>query len=154
MPPVYQLNKITKSNITSIVEKILKDLPALNDKLKKALNDENLNCKEALIEGIKFLTLAGSTPASLTPSQPVDLVWHELILFTKYYAEFCEENFGRFLHHLPDDNKIKNGRQFKKTLGLYSLYFGEAPIEYWGESISNKDANLLCGSCKTFNEKE
>lgn len=35
------------------------------------------------------------------PSQVVDVAWHEFILFTANYAEFCNKAFGRFLHHSP-----------------------------------------------------
>lgn len=35
------------------------------------------------------------------PSQVVDVAWHEFILFTSNYAEFCNKAFGRFLHHSP-----------------------------------------------------
>ena len=35
------------------------------------------------------------------PSQAVDEAWHEFILFTHHYADFCDEVLGRFLHHVP-----------------------------------------------------
>ncbi|MEI6713920.1 MAG: hypothetical protein WCO60_09220 [Verrucomicrobiota bacterium] len=35
------------------------------------------------------------------PSQVVDDLWHEFILFTAEYQKFCEKAFGRFLHHTP-----------------------------------------------------
>ncbi len=35
------------------------------------------------------------------PSQVVDDAWHEFILFTRQYQEFCWRGFGRFLHHTP-----------------------------------------------------
>lgn len=35
------------------------------------------------------------------PSQVVDDAWHEFILFTKDYCEFCTQAFGRYLHHTP-----------------------------------------------------
>ena len=35
------------------------------------------------------------------PSQVVDDVWHEFILFTRAYANFCSRAFGRYLHHTP-----------------------------------------------------
>ncbi|MES3023238.1 MAG: hypothetical protein V4857_16860 [Pseudomonadota bacterium] len=35
------------------------------------------------------------------PSQVVDDLWHEFILHTKSYQEFCRQGFGRFLHHTP-----------------------------------------------------
>jgi len=35
------------------------------------------------------------------PSQLVDDAWHEFILFTRLYKKFCQQAFGRFLHHIP-----------------------------------------------------
>lgn len=35
------------------------------------------------------------------PSQAVDDLWHEFILFTKHYGDFCHQAFGGFLHHTP-----------------------------------------------------
>lgn len=35
------------------------------------------------------------------PSQAADDLWHELILYTKNYQQFCQHAFGRFLHHTP-----------------------------------------------------
>lgn len=35
------------------------------------------------------------------PSQAADDLWHEFILYTRSYDEFCKKAFGRFLHHTP-----------------------------------------------------
>lgn len=35
------------------------------------------------------------------PSQVVDDLWHEFILHTRAYDEFCRKAFGRFFHHTP-----------------------------------------------------
>lgn len=35
------------------------------------------------------------------PSQLVDDLWHEFILYTKAYDGFCRKAFGEFLHHTP-----------------------------------------------------
>lgn len=35
------------------------------------------------------------------PSQVVDDLWHEFILFTRLYQNFCDRAFGRYLHHTP-----------------------------------------------------
>lgn len=37
------------------------------------------------------------------PSQAVDVMWHEFILFTQQYQAFCKKSFGRFLHHTPTE---------------------------------------------------
>jgi hypothetical protein len=35
------------------------------------------------------------------PSQVADDLWHEFILYTRNYQQFCRRAFGRFLHHTP-----------------------------------------------------
>lgn len=35
------------------------------------------------------------------PSQVVDDLWHEFILYTRNYQIFCKKAFGRFFHHTP-----------------------------------------------------
>ncbi|MGB0128057.1 MAG: hypothetical protein WBP72_10490, partial [Rhodocyclaceae bacterium] len=35
------------------------------------------------------------------PSQVVDDLWHEFILYTRNYDLFCRRGLGRFLHHTP-----------------------------------------------------
>ena len=35
------------------------------------------------------------------PSQAVDEAWHEFILSTRFYNQFCQKAFGRYLHHTP-----------------------------------------------------
>jgi hypothetical protein len=43
---------------------------------------------------------AGRSTVSM-PSQVVDAAWHEFILFTRNYRDFCSKALGRFLHHTP-----------------------------------------------------
>jgi hypothetical protein len=43
---------------------------------------------------------AGRKTVSM-PSQVVDAAWHEFILFTRNYRDFCSKALGRFLHHTP-----------------------------------------------------
>lgn len=45
-----------------------------------------------LMSGNKFVSM---------PSRVADDLWHEFILHTRDYAEFCEHAFGRFMHHTP-----------------------------------------------------
>lgn len=45
-----------------------------------------------LMSGRKFVSM---------PSQVTDELWHELILYTRNYDEFCRRAFGRFMHHTP-----------------------------------------------------
>jgi hypothetical protein len=36
------------------------------------------------------------------PSRLVDEAWHEFILDSRAYTEFCERAFGEYLHHTPE----------------------------------------------------
>ncbi|MGB4812252.1 MAG: hypothetical protein WBP13_07210 [Methylophilaceae bacterium] len=46
------------------------------------------------------------------PSEIVDDLWHEFILYTREYEQFCKKAFGRFFHHTPavmlSDNQSSN----------------------------------------------
>jgi hypothetical protein len=49
-----------------------------------------------------FLThLAARRQFVSMPSQITDDLWHEFILYTRNYEDFCRRAFGRFLHHTP-----------------------------------------------------
>jgi hypothetical protein len=43
---------------------------------------------------------SGQQPVAM-PSQVVDELWHEFILYTRDYQAFCKRAFGQFLHHTP-----------------------------------------------------
>ncbi|MBF6439434.1 hypothetical protein [Nocardia cyriacigeorgica] len=43
------------------------------------------------------------------PSRAVDEAWHGLILCTELYARFCEQAYGRFLHHYPEGVAARAG---------------------------------------------
>jgi hypothetical protein len=44
------------------------------------------------------------------PSQVADDLWHEFILYTREYQEFCNKAFGEMLHHRPAV-VLKSGRE-------------------------------------------
>jgi hypothetical protein len=67
---------------------------------------EKLSCSRSTAEEVfgemkQYLarSAAGAGPSS--PTRKVDIAWHEFILFTRDYRDFCREHFGRFVHHVP-----------------------------------------------------
>jgi hypothetical protein len=57
-----------------------------------------------VLEGLReFFALAQMARGRLVamPSQAVDVAWHEFILHTRAYQQFCRVALGRFLHHTP-----------------------------------------------------
>ncbi len=63
-------------------------------------------------------------------SEDVDAVWHEFILFTPHYHEFCEEFVGRYLHHVPNMDGGGEDDSIRFVEG-YKALFGDLP-EIWG----------------------
>ena len=91
-----------------LASEILADEPILTDKISRVLSISTDEVHKALAELIKFIYLSAYYEMSLTPSPKVDLVWHEFILFTRTYAQFCQKHFQRFIHHQPDDDVNNN----------------------------------------------
>jgi hypothetical protein len=74
----------------------------------------------------QWFRLAARNPkAKLSmPSVIVDDLWHELVLHTRDYAEFCDVALGRFVHHVPEsamsaaDAAAMGGSTLQNTLKL------------------------------------
>jgi hypothetical protein len=75
-----------------------------NPLVEKRLVDEyGLSPEEAaelFQDTLKFLALVGNG-VRIAPPAKIDLGWHNFILHTRDYAEFCEKCFGYFVHHEP-----------------------------------------------------
>lgn len=46
--------------------------------------------------------------------EPLDKMWHEFILFTREYHQFCEKFFGEYIHHIPCSEKEFQAFQQRK----------------------------------------
>jgi hypothetical protein len=74
------------------------------DKLMAARPGLEANDLQLVARGMRqfFLTFLKSGGKRVAmPSQVVDDLWHEFILFTRDYQVFCKAAFGKFLHHAP-----------------------------------------------------
>ena len=67
--------------------------------LKKSMSIENSLRIHKKLE--IFLENASKSEIPLTPTIEVDEAWHNFILHTKVYQEYCLSNFGQFVHHNP-----------------------------------------------------
>jgi hypothetical protein len=56
-------------------------------------------------QGLAFLAACAASTESLSPSLAADIGWHTFILYTREYAEFCEQVAGRFIHHVPHESE-------------------------------------------------
>ncbi len=69
---------------------------------RPGLNDEDVEqVRQGLRDYFHICCRAGRRRMVSMPSQVVDELWHEFILFTHSYERFCGKALGRFLHHVP-----------------------------------------------------
>ena len=136
---------IDKVEVKKWTLEITNHTPLLLTKLEKI--ETEVPKIELLEETIRFLSLVAHTKEILAPALLVDDAWHEFILFTRLYNNFCQEKFGRFIHHTPDDNKETNSRNYYKTIQHYIRYFGEPNEKIWGEFAHQEWKDSQCGSC-------
>tara|TARA_B100000809_G_scaffold70528_1_gene68059 strand:- start:1499 stop:2137 length:639 start_codon:yes stop_codon:yes gene_type:complete len=54
------------------------------------------------------------------PSKSVDFAWHEFILCTREYANFCKKNIGWFIHHTPSGNSADKTAQLRITKRIWA----------------------------------
>lgn len=78
---------------TGLLDKLQQTRPELS------LKDRQL-VAHALRQFFQVYHRSGYRPIAM-PSQVVDDLWHEFILYTKNYQTFCQKAFGRYLHHTP-----------------------------------------------------
>lgn len=69
--------------------------------------------------GFKFVSM---------PSQVVDDLWHEFILCTRDYARFCDQAFGRFLHHNPSGTMQASDKKMNE--GLRRCWWHACKLEH------------------------
>jgi hypothetical protein len=77
-------------------------------------------------------------------STRVDEAWHQFVLFTRQYTDFCQRFFGKFLHHNPSNAPAiteisrENPSTFGDFSSRYEEVFGEPLPDIWfdGRSVA------------------
>jgi hypothetical protein len=80
-------------------------------------------------ETVLFLDLCHASPGALSPSKKVDKAWHEFLLFTREYEQFCTKRYGRFMHHNPYEAPSRDG--YNDTIRAYRERYGEPSSRIW-----------------------
>lgn len=95
-------------------------------------------CRRGVDQMVAYLAACAVAAESLAPSATVDEFWHAFIIRTVPYAEFCERLAGRFIHHMPDDDREHDPRVpgYAETMRARTVAAIEAAghrvdIEFW-----------------------
>lgn len=81
-----------------------------------------------------FLAMVAESP--VTPSETIDEVWHQHLIYTRdYWDVWCGQALGRPLHHDPTAGGAEAQRYFRrqyaKTMALHQQYFGAPDPKLW-----------------------
>jgi hypothetical protein len=89
---------------------------------------------KAIVEYKKFMYLAGTSDMMVSPSEIIDVVWHQHLIFTQSYTNFCDL-IGKQIQHVPSTHNHAEAEKFKqakeRTKKFYTESFGEQPAEIW-----------------------
>ncbi|HSI37571.1 MAG TPA: hypothetical protein VK946_00705 [Methylotenera sp.] len=111
-----------------LLQKLIKKHPKLNAQdthlVSKALRQYFLTYHRAKYKHVSM------------PSEVVDDLWHEFILYTRNYEQFCKRAFGRFFHHTP---AVVLGNDKKNNAGLRRTWWHACKEE----SINPQNASRL-----------
>ena len=87
----------------------------------------------AVKEAKRMLFISAKAMQAVVPTEPIDIAWHEMLMFTRFYKDFS--NFiGAFVHHEPlgGDTFDPKDPVYLKTKELYRELLGEEPNPiYW-----------------------
>lgn len=93
----------------------------------------------------KFVFLGVTGDTIVTPSKVIDTVWHEHLLFTRAYREFCRDVLQRDFDHHPEllpsnEQTTVYAGQFDATLARYRTEFNlNPPPDIWGTPKFKRD---------------
>jgi hypothetical protein len=84
---------------------------------------------EAFLEFKRYAYLVSKGVGSLNMISPVvDKIWHQFILFTREYTEFCEYYVGDFIHHRPNTSHTPTSKLGRtRFIHEYEKEFGVLP---------------------------
>jgi len=144
---VRVISKLLCVSVEQTAVNFLNSQALLRERLIQNCHIAETEVNRAFAELLKFLHVNAHTPEKRTPSVVVDLMWHEFILFTRLYADFCTEHYGAFIHHHPGGQAQENKAQYVATLADMQRFFGTCNPIYWPTSAWMCQ-DFQCGGCE------
>jgi hypothetical protein len=135
--------RIGRSLVTDADFDMLADFCADEYGLERCVADRVIDQALALV----YVMGNSGEGASMAPSQQVDPGWHTLILHTDWYANWCQEQFGYFLHHQPNSKTRTRGLMTDVVARIRAAGF-EVDERLWG-TAADCNAPTCCsdGPC-------
>jgi len=122
--------------------------PTLILRLHDKLGMSEHEAKELFDDLKRFLFLCATHREKLGPTDRIDEAWHNFILFTKDYRNFCNRLLGKFIEHVPITQAArssKDGGTMRTTSRLARQAFGEELSSNW--QYRKSDAASCLSDC-------
>jgi hypothetical protein len=144
----YHFEHIVPVHLTDVIAGIFgkadSSTHAFAGKLCRKLNWRTAFALRAIHEYKKFVYLGVVGRSPVTPSKVIDQVWHEHLLFSKAYREFCKQIIGQDFDHTPEliplgDQTLVFNDQYLGTLEQYRTEFNsDPPDDIWATPKFNQ----------------
>ena len=127
---------LSEKELWTKIENFQLDNPKVSFQFSTRLSRENCWSKEytqrVIQEYKKFIFLCCISSSGVTPSDPVDQVWHLHLTYTKsYWIDFCKNTLEKEIHHNPTTGGQNESDKFKSNYSttqlLYKQMFGYTP---------------------------
>lgn len=106
--------------------------------------------EELFDEMKKFLYLCATNDGAMAPPEDIDEIWHNFILFTGDYADYCRNKVGIFLHHQPltvAQRGKSDGSMISNTIIAAHAAFGDNLSTHWSfQKIPGSCGPGVCGA--------
>lgn len=83
----------------------------------------------------KFLVVCSLSKEPCSPSEKLDEMWHHFVLHTRDYTEFCNKFFGKFIHHVPNE-EIAGPEIRVEMIRKAEQLFGQLDPMIWPVAVS------------------
>lgn len=140
------------ANDATLLDRIMGyEHPALLERMEVKYSWSKEKAEELFGEMKKFLYLCATNDGAMAPPEDIDEIWHNFILFTGDYADFCKQVVGIFLHHQPltqAQRAQSDGSMIENTLVAAQFAFGDdLPEKYWSfQKIPGSCGPGVCGA--------
>lgn len=96
----FQFNSTKAENMLNTV--MAYEHPELVERFKRKFELTGADATQLFADTKRYLYLCAVTNKPLAPPAVIDHGWHEFLMYTKDYQEFCATHFGKFVHHTPN----------------------------------------------------
>lgn len=125
--------------------------PELVERLKRKIGISHTKAQLLFSDTKRFLYLCATNEQPLGPTKAIDAGWHEFLMYTREYSEFCIEILGKFIHHVPtpvltNDHVV---RKVNKTQQLASDTFENISENWICVKNASVDCDDSCNHCES-----